>query len=82
MSWVGRELAVQMPGPADQKIQFSDLTTWMKSDAPLSKCFAGDAPISWSEVKNQYPSYGFVEDAEQDRFGIGVTRHSAQTKVG
>lgn len=53
-----------------------DLTTRMKSDVPLSKAYAGGVPIFWSEIKNKYKSYEFIDDPDQDGYGIGLIEYS------
>lgn len=53
-----------------------DLTTRMGSDVPLSKSYAGGVPIFWSEIKDKYQSYEFIDDAEQDGYGIGLIEYS------
>lgn len=53
-----------------------DLTTRMGSDVPLSKAFAGEVPIFWSEIKEKYKSYEFIDDSEQDGYGIGMIEYS------
>lgn len=53
-----------------------DLTTRMKSEVPLSKAYAGGVPIFWSEIKGRYKSYEFIEDLDQDGYGIGLIEYS------
>ena len=55
----------------------------MGSDVPLSKAHAGDVPIFWSEIKDKYKykykykSYEFIDDHDQDGYGIGLIEYSA-----
>jgi predicted O-methyltransferase YrrM len=38
--------------------------------------WAGDVPRFWATIKSLYPHYEFVENPEQDGFGIGAMRYS------
>jgi predicted O-methyltransferase YrrM len=39
--------------------------------------WAGEVPRFWNQIKSCYPHYEFIEDREQDGFGIGAIRYSA-----
>ena len=53
-----------------------DLTTKRGSPVALSKAYAGGVPLVWAEVKERYKSWEFVDDWEQDGFGIGAIEYS------
>jgi len=46
-----------------------------------TKRWVGDVPLFWSKIKQKYPHYEFVKNPEQDGFGIGAIRYSAQIDV-
>jgi len=38
---------------------------------------AGDVPVLWQKLKKSFPHEEFVENRDQDGFGIGAIRHSS-----
>lgn len=43
--------------------------------------WAGDVPRFWANLKALYPHYEFVENPDQDGFGIGAIRYSASVHI-
>jgi len=40
--------------------------------------YAGDVPRFWSRIRSLYPSWEFIQNPDQDGFGIGAIRYTAK----